>query len=271
MSLYKIFQQPELTNSTLVICWYEDAGKLGLNIFNFLSDGLGLVLWGELDPGDYFPLGGVSVENDIALFPEISFYYCASKNLVVLKSNLPRFEWFKFVNTVLDLSENVGKIREIYTVGGMVSISSHNLPRVLMATMNSSESKAKLSEYNIILNMDYETPPGQRPTMSSYLIWAALQRKIIGISLWVPVPFYMVNVDDFKACHQILDFLNQRLILGLDTRALEKATTKQTKKIEEMANNYSELQDILHKLEANITLNQSESNRIVEIFEEQLK
>jgi predicted ATP-grasp superfamily ATP-dependent carboligase len=107
--------------------------------------------------------------------------------------------------------------------------------------------------------------------MNSYLIWAALQRKIIGISLWVPVPFYMVNVDDFKACYQILDFLNQRLILGLDTRALERATTKQTKKIEEMANNYIEVKDIFHKLEANITLNQSESNRIVEIFEEQLK
>ena len=271
ISLYKIFQQPELTDSTLIICWDEDAGKMGLNVFNFLSDGLSLVLLGEIEPRDYFSLGGVLVESDIALFPESSFYYCAGKNLVVLKSNLPRFEWFKFVNTVLDLSEKVCKIRELYTVGGMVSVSSHNLPRVLMATMNSSESKAKLSEYNIVLNMDYETPPGQRPTMSSYLIWAAMQRKIIGISLWVPVPFYMVNVDDFKACRQILDFFNQRLMLGLDMRVLEGATINQSKKIDEISNHHTELKDILYKLENNTILSQSESNRIVEIFEEQLK
>jgi len=268
---YKVYDKPEISDSSFIVCWDDDAGKLGVNVFRYLSEGLDLKLFAEIEPTDYFSLSGVSVEKDVAMFPESRFYYLKGKNLVIFKSALPRFEWHRFISSVLDISEKVCKAKEILTVGGMVAISSHNIPRSLMATTTSPEIKTSLSSYGIDLNMDYETPAGQRPTLSSYLLWSAIGRQIPGISLWVPVPFYMVNIDDFSACRKLLDFINKWLDLGLDMKEIDKATSVQNKKIIDISKIFPELQEIFHKLESNITLNQSETDKIMELMEDRLK
>jgi proteasome assembly chaperone (PAC2) family protein len=162
-------------------------------------------------------------------------------------------------------------VKQIITIGGMVAMSSHTTPRVLMATVNDTGVKASLNPEDVVLTMDYETPVGQRPTMSSYLLWAAIQRKMAGISLWVPIPFYLVNVDDFRACRRLLEFIDQKLQIGLNMKNINEAMSEQNKKMIEILKSFPELIEIFRKLETNITLDQSETSKMIEIVEERLK
>ena len=108
---FKIYGEPELQKSSLVVCWSEDAGKLGSKIFDYINSRLEAQPFGEIEPTDFFPLGGISIEDDVARFPESRFYYSRERNLVIFKGNSPRSEMYKFLNSILDVAENYCKKR----------------------------------------------------------------------------------------------------------------------------------------------------------------
>jgi predicted ATP-grasp superfamily ATP-dependent carboligase len=268
---YRIYQQPETEDATLLVCWTQDAGGIGNGVFKYLYDRLHCTMFAEIEPGEFFPLRGVTVENDIASFPESRFYKCSEANLIIFKSSIPRFEWYRFIETVLEVAQEICQVKEIYTVGGMVSISAHTLPRILMATMNTAEFKTSLCDFDINLSLDYESPPGQRPTMSSYLIWEAMRRDIAGISLWVPVPFYMVSVTDLRSCRRMVDFLDRKLGMGMDFSSIDKSLGEQNYAILQATEAFPEIMDTIRKLETNSAVSEEESDKLVEIMEEYLK
>lgn len=268
---YKVYKQPGLKATNMLVCWENDAGRIGSNIFNCLNNSFNLELFCEIEPNDFFTLGGVIVENNIARFPEVKFYYSAEKNLIVLHSAVPKFEWYKYISLVFEVMQNTCGVSDIYTVGGIIAVTAHTVPRMLMATMNKPDCKLDLESYDISLNLDYETAPGQRPTMSSYLIWEALQRNVSGISLWVSVPFYMVGVDDLQACKKTVDFLSRKFKVNLDSSKLDEDLKKQTQNIARIMQQYPDLQELIMKLETSSSLSESESGRLVEKIEECLK
>jgi proteasome assembly chaperone (PAC2) family protein len=267
---YKFYDKPELQDSRLLVCWYEDITKLGQWIVDYLRRKLHIQLLCEIEPEGFFQLGGVSVEDDVAKFPESKFYYCSEKKLVILLSNSPGTEWYQFLNTVMDIADEGCRVREIYTIGSMVTLAAHTMPSLLLATVNSPEMKAALSHYDLARDMDYETPPGQRPTISSYLLWVARRRNIPGVALWVPVPFYLLSTGDPRAFRKIADFLNQRFSLDIDLSDIDEKIHQQNVKIAEVANKFPEVDSFFRKLETNISLNEEENNRLAQIMEENL-
>ena len=265
---FEIYRKPEFQSSSLVVAWGEDAGKLGPKVIDYLNKKLGGEEFGEIEPADFFPLGGVSIEDDVAQFPESKFYCCQEKNLVIFKSNSPRSEWYKFLNSVLDVAEHYCHTKELYTIGGMVSLSAHTAPRQLLAITNSPEMKTALSQYDLARDMDYETPPGQRPTLSAYLLWAAKRRNIPGASLWVPIPFYLVSTEDPKAWRKAVQFFDDRFGLGIDFRDLDEEVARQNEKIAELRNRFPELDDYVHRLESNLSLTEEEHGKLIKEIEE---
>ena len=268
---FEIYRKPEFQSSSLVVGWSEDAGKLGTKVIDYLNKKLGGEEFGEIEPTDFFPLGGVSIEDDVAQFPESKFYCCQEKNLVIFKSNSPRSEWYKFLNSVLDVAEHYCHTKELYTIGGMVSLSAHTAPRQLLAITNSPEMKTALSQYDLARDMDYETPPGQRPTLSAYLLWAAKRRNIPGASLWVPIPFYLVSTEDPKAWRKAVQFFDNRFGLGIDFRDLDEEVARQNEKIAELRNRFPELDDYFHRLESNLSLTEEEHGKLIKEIEEFLR
>ena len=267
----KLYSKPKFQNCYLLVCWNEDAGRLGPSVFDYLNRKLESQLFCEIEPDGFFQLGGVLVEGNIVQFPESKFYCCPEKNLVIFRSHSPRSEWYKFLNTVLDIATDSFQIRELYTVGGMVTLASHTTPRVLLATANSPDMKTALSQYDLARDMDYETPTGQRPTLSSYLLWVARRRDIPGAALWVPVPFYLASTRDPRAYRKIMDFLNKKFNLGLDPSDFDEEIHRQNEKIARLANQFPELDDFLHKLESNLSLTDEENSRLVQLMEDHLR
>jgi proteasome assembly chaperone (PAC2) family protein len=266
-----IHSTPHFKCPALVVGWHEDVADLGAMIIDYMNYKLGGEVFAEIEPLDFFPLGGVSIQDDIVQFPESKFFYSRQKDLVFLKSNTPRSEWHRFLNIILDVAENYCSAREIYTIGGMVSWSAHTTPRELFAISNSPKMKKILSQYNLDRGMDYETPPGQRPTLSSFLLWTARNRNIAAANLWVPVPFYLLPTEDPAACKKAIEFLDEKFGLGMDFRDLDEAVKNQNERIARVRFNYPEVDSYIKSLESNISLSQEESEKLVREIEEFLK
>ena len=266
-----LYNKPKLRECSLLVCWNEDTGKLGPKVIDYLNSKLPSQLFCEIEPEGFFPLGGVLVENNVAQFPESKFYCFPDHKLIALRSSSPRAEWYRFLNTILDSVEQVCPIKELYTIGSMVTFTAHTTPRPLFATANCPEIKTILNQYNLAADMNYETPPGQRPTMSSYLLWIAKRRNIMGAAIWVPVPFYLLSTNDTKAYRKTTDFLNKKFNLNIDLSDIDEEIHRQNTKLARLANQFPELDDLFHKLEDNITLTDEENNRLVQLIEENIK
>ena len=267
---YKFFSKPKLSSCSLIVCWKEDTGRLGISVIDYINEKLNSQLFCEIEPEGFFYLGGVLVEDNIAQFPESKFYCCPEKELVIFRSNTPRAEWYKFLNMALDITEGICPIKDLYTIGGMVTLVAHTTPRKLLATANSPEMKAVLSQYDLSVDLNYETPSGQRPTLSSYLLWVARRRNIMGAALWMPMPFYLVSTGDPRAYKKTVDFLNGRFNLGMDISVFDEEIHRQNEKIARLSNQFLELDGFLRKLETNISLTEEENGRLVQLMEEYL-
>lgn len=269
--LLRFSWQPKLKNPSLVIGWSMDASKLGAKVTDYLNKKLGGQSFCEIEPIEFFPLGGVTIEDDLVQFPETKFYVCLEKNLVILKSPAPSYEWYNFLNLILDAAEYYCHVKELYAIGGMVSLGAHTAPRELLVTFNSSEMKDALGYYNFAGGGDYETPPGQRPTLNSFLLWAAKRRSIPGVSLWVPIPFYLITVDDPRAQRKVLEFFNQRFDLGLEFSDLDEEIRQQNQVIAEVRNSFPDIDESIRRLESNLRLSAEENQKLVKEIERFLK
>ena len=267
----KFSWQPELQSPSLVVGWSEDVSKLGAKVTDYLNRKLGGQSFCEIEPVEFFTLGGVAIEDDLVQFPESKFYACPKSDLVVFRSPPPRYEWYKFLNLILDTAEHYCHVKELYSIGGMVSLSAHTTPRELLGTFNSPELKSALSHYNLAGGFDYETPPGQRPTLNSFLLWVAKRRNIPGVSLMVPIPFYLVAVDDPKAQRRVLEFFNQRFDLGIDFSDLDEDIRRQNRIIAEARNSFPDIDESIRRLESNLRLSAEESQRLVQEIERFLR
>jgi proteasome assembly chaperone (PAC2) family protein len=267
---FKLFTRPKFDSSSVVVVWNQDVGRLGPKVADYLARQLEGRELGEISPEGFFSLSGVTVEDDVAQFTESKFYRCQKENFVIFRSDIPRFDWYGFINLVLDIAEKYFKVKQIYTVGGMVLPSAHTTPRTLLSVVNSTEMKRMLGGYDVVHDMDYETREDQRPTFSSYLLWAAKIRDIPGACLWVPVPFYLMTVEDPQACKKVLEFFNRHLELNINFADIDNEVAEQNQKIALARGRFPELDGYISKLESNLGLTADEGEKLVKEIDELL-
>ena len=267
----RFFSRPTLQSPALVVAWSEDAGRLGPRVNDYLRRKLGGHSFCEIEPVDFFPMGGVAIENDLAKFPASWFYASPEHDLVLFESYPPSSDWYRFLSLVMDVAEHYCHVREVHTIGGMVAISAHTTPRQLVAAFSSREAKSTLSTYDLVTTFDYETAASQRPTLSSYLLWVAKRRNIPAASLWVPVPFYLAGGEDLRAERRVLQFIDQRLELGIDFRELDEDIRRQNEELAEARASNAHVEESIAKLESNQGLSEEESLRLVEEVDEFMK
>lgn len=259
----KFSGRPGLEQASLVVSWSADASSLGAKVTDYLNKKLGGRSFCEIEPVEFFPLGGVSVDANLVEFPESKFYACPEKELVIFKSTPPSHDWYKFLSLILDVAENYCHVKELYTFLGMVSLGAHTAPRELLGIFNSAEMKEALGKYNLAGGFDFETPPGQRPTLNAFLLWAAKRRNIPAVNLLVPVPFYLVAGDDPRSQRRVLDFFNLRFGLGLDFSDLDEDIRQQDQVIAEMRSSFPDIDEYIGKLESNLRLSAEEHQKLV--------
>jgi proteasome assembly chaperone (PAC2) family protein len=263
--------QPKLRKPTLVIGWESDTAQLGAGVTDYLMKKLDMQAFCDIDPVEFFPLGGVAVENDIVQFPRSTFYACHQHNLIVFRSSVPRYEWHKFFNLIIDVAQEYYRVKEMYAVGGMVTLTPHTVPRDFWATFSSPQIKQALSYYQLSRDMDFETPPGGRPTLNSYLLWIAKTRNLSAVNLWVPVPFYLMGNDDPISQKKALEFLDDRLDLSLDFKEIDISIEQQNEKLANLRQSVTEIDESISKLENGQPLSEEERENLVKAIDDCLR
>jgi proteasome assembly chaperone (PAC2) family protein len=266
-----IYKEPKFRQSSLVLGWNEDIGRLGRNVTDYLNSELKGEGFAEIEPEDFFPLGGVAIEGNLARFPGSKFYACPEHELVILQTDSPLARWYTFLNSVLDVAEHHCRVKELYVLGAMISFGAHTTPRQLLAVVDSAETKETLSQYDLNKDMDYQTQPGERPTLNSFLLWLARERNIPGVSLWVPVPFYLAAMEDLQAQKKVLSFLNERLGLKIDFGDLDREIRKQNEQLARARSRFPQINDCINRLEGNLMLSEEENGELIRQIEDFLK
>jgi predicted ATP-grasp superfamily ATP-dependent carboligase len=267
----KIYEEPGFRQSSLVLGWNEDVGNLGRKVIDYLNRKLKGQEFAEIEPEKFFPMSGVAIKDNLAQFPESKFYACKEHELLVFRSDSPTAKWYEFLNSVLDVAEQHCRVRELYLLEAMLSFSAHTTPRGLLTVVNSPEIKETLSQYDLARDMNYQTQPGERPTLNSFLLWVARRRNIPGVSLWVPIPFYLATMDDFQAQKRALSFLNERLNLKIDFSDLDQEIRAQNKQLALARSRFPQIDDYINKLESNLMLSEEENGELSKKIEDFLK
>jgi proteasome assembly chaperone (PAC2) family protein len=269
--LLKFSAQPKLRKPTLVIGWESDTARLGGKVTDFLIKTLDAQPFCDIDPVEFFPLGGVTIENDIVQFPQSTFYASREHNLVIFRSAMPRYEWHKFLNLVVDVAQIYCHVKEMYSIGGIMTLIAHTISSDSWATFSSPQIKKTLSAYKLSRDMDFETPPASRPTLNSYLLWIAKKRELPAANLWVPITFYLMTVDDPNAHKKALEFLDNRLDLSLDYTGIDANIKKQNEKLIRLRQSSEEVDGVIKKLERNQRLSEEEHEYLVKTVDGYLR
>ena len=253
-NLFDIYRTPQLHNPSLIIGWQtRDIGKIGSRVTSFLNEKLGGVEVGEIKPLGFFPMGGAVFKHDLLRVPESKFWACGKNDLLIFRSSEPKYEWYKFLNAILDFAEYRCKAKEIYTVSGTIASVAHTTPRRILTVCNQSEFHQGLQGYGLE-DMTWEGPPA----ISSYLLWVARERGIPGVSLWPEVPFYLATNDDSEAIRVSLSFLDKRFNLDLDLSQFNLEVKRQNEKIARLREENSEVNKSIERLERGLSLGESE-------------
>jgi proteasome assembly chaperone (PAC2) family protein len=256
--LFEIYATPQLKSPSLIVAWQSrDIGKIGSKSIDFLNEKLGGQKIAEIKGSGFFSLGGAAFQDDLIQVPESSFWACEKKDLLIFKSNQPHYEWYKFLNTFVDLAEYLCNVKALYTISGAVSLIAHTDPRKILTVFNQIEFQKKLQGLGLE-DMTWEGPPA----ISSCLLWVAEKRGIPGVSLWPEVPFYLGAKEDPGAIKLTLSFLDKKFNLALDLGGLDKENESQNEKIARLRKENPEINKFIQMLERKLPLTEEEQIKL---------
>lgn len=260
---------PPLERPLMVVGWRNDAGDLGRQTCDYLRRTMELKALAEIEPAGFFPMTSVEVSSDLVSFPSSRFYYSDRVPLITFFSDIPSFEVSDFLKLVLDAAAryNVG---QVVPVNGFPMMLSHNMPSPILANMNSPLLREWLSGDDVNTDINYESPPGQKPPISNYLIWEARRRGIEAVSLWVPVPYYLAPQTDGGSSRRLLALLRQKMALPIDLTRAEDAEKRQRDRLGALRDRSAEVDKALTMLESNLSLTEYEAGQLAAAVRQEL-
>jgi len=263
--ILKFLKRPELRHPFFLVGWEQDAGKVGSKVVEFLNKRLQSEEFCQIKPEPFFSLEGVQVKDDVVEFPQARFSFAQKKDLITLVSSQPQFEWYRFLDSILDVAQRC-KTKILYTVSGTISLISHASPRRILAVFNEPRIR-KTFKGSGLVDMDYQG----KPALSSYLLWVAQKRNIPGVSLWVEIPFYLASLEDPRAWKKVLEFFNQGLNLDLDLEEISSRIKTQNEKIYRLRKEKRRVDGYLSQLEAGSVLSEREQKELIKEVCQSLK
>jgi len=257
--LIKFTLQPEFKKSSLIVGWSEDAGKLGSQVIDCLNKKLKSRNFCQINPIDFFSLGGVEIKNNVACLSESRFYSSARNDLITFFSDFPHSNQYTFLSTILDVAEHYSKVEEFYTISGLTSPIPHTIPRRISAVYNKPALREKLRGYGLY-DISYEGPPH----INSYLLWIAQKRGLPGVSLWPQIPFYLSPCEDPCAVKLILVFFKRKFNLDIDFSELDERIREQNRRMSQLRVWNPAIHASIERLETGLSLTEEEGAKLLE-------
>ncbi len=264
--LFRFTSKPRLKKSSFVIGWTKDTGAVSPLAADYLikaSDGSDFC---QIEPADFYPVGGVTVADDVAWFPQSQFFYSERKPLVILRADEPQSNRYEFLSAVLDLAEHYGKTdlgepsraETLYTINGIAALTAHTTARRVFGIFNDAATQRRLQQI-VPVGANWQGPPH----LSTYLLWLARERHLPGVGLWVEVPFYLSDYEDYQSVKAAVSLLSRMLGWDLDLGELDRLAAEQDEKLAQLESDPG-VADMIHTLEEGQSLDRQEQTELTE-------
>ena len=263
--VFRFTSQPRLEKPSLIVGWMKDIGDVSRGVADFLVDAAGDRSFCQIEPTDFFSVGGVTIESNIAQFPQSRFFYDGRNNILLLRSDEPQSHKYGFLNAVLDLAEHY-KVESLYTVDGIASMIAHTSPRRILGVFNDRDIQRKLKWY-VPMGLSWQGPPHT----STYLLWLAGQRHLPAAGLWVEVPFYLAGYRDAQAIKAAASLLGHIAGWDYDVDELDRRAAEQEETLAQLRQEEPEIDARIEALELGETLDGDEQAELMEAIQGALK
>ncbi|ADJ25851.1 protein of unknown function DUF75 [Dehalogenimonas lykanthroporepellens BL-DC-9] len=260
---------PNLERPLMVVGWKGEAGTVGERVTDYLAETLEMRDLADIDPVGYFSLSSVEVSDDLVSFPFSRFKYSEKSNLITFYSDTPAHDIPEFLSLVLELAAR-HSVCQIVTINALPVMASHNTPQPLIANLSTPLLKEWLSGDGINTDIDFESPPGPRPPLSSYLLWSARQKGIEAVSLWVPVPYYLASFSDEVGIRRALAFLREKLAVPLALEGALAAEQRLRETLGELRRDSADVDKALTMLESSLSLTEYEAGQLAAAVREKM-
>jgi predicted ATP-grasp superfamily ATP-dependent carboligase len=266
LEMFRFASRPHVERPSLIVGWTKDVGAVSRGVTDFLADTPGTSPFGQIRPVNFFPVGGVTVHEDVAEFPQSRLLCNERENLVILRSDEPPSRKYEFLNGVLDLAEEYHGAETLYTVNGIASMIPHTATRRAFLVSNDLALQRELRRL-VPAGLAWQGPPHT----SIYLLWLARKRHLPGVSLWVEVPFYLVDSEDFQAIETGVSLLGRILGWPFDLDDLDQRIAEQDETLAQLREQDPEIDARIRILEQGETLDGNEQRELVEAVQGALK
>jgi predicted ATP-grasp superfamily ATP-dependent carboligase len=266
LEMFRFTSRPHLERPSLIVGWTKDIGAVSRGVVDFLAEAPGASSFGQIKPVDFFPVGGVTVDDDVAQFPQSGLFSNERSNVVILRSDEPQTHKYEFLNGVLDLAEHCNKAEALYTVNGIASMIPHTATRRTFLVSNDPVMQRELRRF-VPAGLTWQGPPHT----STYLLWLARNRHLPGVGLWVEVPFYLADSEDFQAVKTAVLLLGKIFGWDYDLDDLDQRIAVQDETLAQLREEDPEIDARIRILEQGETLERNEQRDLVDAVQGALK
>lgn len=263
---FRFTSRPHLHRPSLIVGWTKDTGAVSRGVVDFLADAPGARPFGEIKPVSFFAVGGVAVADDVAGFPETRLLCNERSNLVMVRSDEPQLRKYAFLNAVLDLAEHYNGVEALYAVNGIASMLPHTATRRVFMVSTDAVLQRELRRF-VPGALTWQGPP----STSAYLLWLAKKRHLPGVGLWVEVPFYLADSEDFEAIRTAVALLARIFGWDCDFDDLDRRIAEQEETLALLREDDPEIDTRIRILEQGESLDRDEQRELVEAVQGALK
>jgi len=264
--MFRFSSQPQLEKSSFMIGWAEDAGGVSPETVDRIVKAVDGDSFCRIEPAGFFPVDGVTVQDDVAQFPESRFFYSEATNTVMFRSDEPQTHRYDFLNGIIDLAQHYGKADAMYTVNGLASMIPHTASRRVVGVYSGPVMQGKLRPF-VSAGMTWQGTPH----ISTYLLWLAKSRGLSSASLWVEVPFYLSSFKDFWAIKAAVSLLGILLGRHWDLHDLDELIAGEDEMFTQLRKDDPDIDAKIRSLEAGELLSRQDQLELVEAVQSALQ
>ncbi len=215
----RLYARPRLRRPCLVAAW-SGMGAVALLAANYLRQGLGAEILGEIDPYYFFSPSQVLIEDhliQVPEFPESRFYFCetgATHDLIFFVGTEQPSRGYEMALLVLDIAEQFG-VERIYTAAAFPTLIHHSQEPNVWGTTTHRELVTEMEAYGVEV-MDEGTIGG----LNGLLLAAARERDLEGLCLLGEIPIYATQMINPRASRAVLTVLTGMLDVEINLTKL---------------------------------------------------
>ena len=217
------YKEPHLDRPHFIAAW-PGMGNVALRAARFLREKLQAEEFAEIVAGDFFPLSGISIRDNLVdepRLPRSTFY--SRRNRPPLKDILifigdaqpSSGKEYAFANQVMDIAIRF-RVERIYTFAAMPSNIGHKQVPKVWGVATDAKLREILKEFDVQI-MWY----GHISGLNGSLLGVAKMRGIGGICLLGELPYYATQIENPRASKAVLEVLGNMLDIHIDMTELE--------------------------------------------------